>query len=134
MTVVVVQEIGKTQKGTPRAKINGEWYFLGRGIGAPPVGQSLEIKEGTFQFADGKDAKTIEAWRPAQAGSTPAPSQPNAAYIEEANLRFISNVVGSAIAAKTITEPGQVLAWFNAAKNALVGKSADIPFADDSRF
>lgn len=139
MSIVTIQELGKTSNGNPKAKVNGEWYFLSKEIGPlPPINTKLEIREGSFTFPDGKPAKTIEAWRPAQNGGGPAPQQQNAtapaappAYIEEASLRYISNCIGSAIAAKTITAPGQIDAWFKAAKASLEGKPAPAPFADN---
>jgi len=95
----------------------------------------VEIREGSFTFPDGKLQKTIEAWRPINgANATPAappPPAPNADYIDEASLRFISNVVGSAITAGAIKSPGQVLSWFQSAKAALTGKPATNSFDDD---
>lgn len=130
MSIVTIQELGKTSNGNPKAKINGEWYFVSKDIGAPPLNTRLEIREGSFTFPDGKPAKTIEAWRPAP-GALQAPAQDKPpAYIEEASLRFISNVVGSAITGGAIKSPGQVNAWFQAAKAALQGKETGEPFAD----
>jgi hypothetical protein len=137
MSIVTIQELGKTSNGNPKAKVNGEWYFLSKEIGPlPPVNTKLEIREGSFTFPDGKPAKTIEAWRPASNGNghvpqqnAPASSPPG--YIEEASLRFISNVVGSAITAGAIKSPGQVLSWFQAAKSALLDKAAPAPFNDN---
>lgn len=139
---VTVQELAKSSGGKPKCKAGGKWYFLqtdkDTGVGASPaVGQSIEIRTGSFTMGD-KTFETIEAWRPAQADQpqatqglrrdAPAPTTAN--YIEEASLRFISNVVGQAIAAKTISEPGQILAWFTAAKAALEGKAAPAPYDD----
>lgn len=128
--IVTIQEHGQTSTGKPKVKANGNWYFLSRDIGQlPPVGASVEIKEGSFNFPDGKPAKTIEAWRMPDGGTAPSPAAPEN-YIDEASMRFISNVVGSGISAGTIKEPGQILAWFNAAKSALHGKPAPDPFTD----
>lgn len=137
MSIVTIQELGKTSNGNPKAKVNGEWCFLSKEIGPlPPINTKLEIREGSFTFPDGKPAKTIEAWRYPEGNGQP-PAQQNAsapaappAYIEEASLRFISNVVGSAIAAGTIKQPGQVSAWFEAAKAALAGEAAPAPYDD----
>ncbi len=144
MTIVTVQELGQSQKGKPKVKAGGQWYFLasdkdtGAAISSPTVGQSIEIRAGEFYMGETKFL-TIEAWRPAgQAAPAkqadvrqPPPKTDAAHYIEEASLRFISNVVGQAIAAKTITTPGQILGWFTAAKLALEGKKAAAPFDDD---
>jgi len=133
---VRVQEIGKTSNGNPKVKINGSWFFLARGCEPPPpTGIDIEIKEGSFTFPDGKLGKTIEAWKPAggngsppQQQNAPAPAAPPADYIDEAHMRFISNCVGSAIAAGTLKSPDQILHWFQAAKAAIDGKAAPIPF------
>ena len=141
MSVVTVQEIGQSQSGkSTKVKANGKWYFLGKGCPTPSVGVVLEIKEGSFDI-DGKSYATIEAWRPV--GQTqPAPQQQSAqtqqrpaqapvdasqAFVGQG---FISNVVGHAIAAGIIKEPGQILAWFNGAKAALENKPAPQPFDD----
>jgi hypothetical protein len=138
--IVTVQELGTSQGGKPKCKANNVWYFLptdkdtGQGA-SPSVGQSIEIRAGSFKMGD-KTFQTIEAWRPAgqqqsapTSQSAPRAPQPDAsqAFIGQG---FISNVVGQAIAAKTITEPGQILPWFNAAKAALEGKAAPAPFDD----
>jgi len=135
MSVVTVQEYGQSQSGSPKVKASGKWYFLNKSLDRPPMG-AVEIKEGSFQMGD-KTFPTIEAWRPAggnghtQHNAQPAPAAPPAGdYVDEASMRFISNCVGSAITSGTIKEPGQILAWFTAAKAALNGQKAPIPFDD----
>lgn len=149
MSVITIQEHGQTKSGNTKVKSNGKWYFLARDIGAAPaVGATIEIREGSFMMGDPpKEFATIEAWRPV--GQVPpqaaAPAQqtrpafhnqgpskqaPADEHIDEAKLRYISNVVGQAIAAKTIVEPGQVLAWFQAALASLKNQSAPVPFDD----
>lgn len=131
MSVVTIQEHGKTSTGKPKLKASGNWYFLARDIGyLPPVGASVEVREGSFNFPDGKPAKTIEAWRYPDGAKPTAGPTPQPGYIDEASMRFISNVVGSGIAAGTIKEPGQIAAWFTAAKAALDGKPAPEPLSD----
>lgn len=146
-----VQELNRSAGGKPKAKIAGVWYFLptdrdtGQGD-SPLVNQSVEYDIGeSFTMGD-KTFQTISRWRPAgqsqpvQTQSAPRASQsppqrqaplPTAAtYIDEASLRFISNVIGQAIAAKTITTPGQILAWVTSAKLALEGKASATPYSD----
>lgn len=150
---VTVQEHGQTKSGNPKVRANGKWYFLARDIGAPPaVGATVEIRTGSFTMGEPpKVFETIEAWRPAgqvqptvaqpsyappnqqyaaQTSARPAKQEPVDEYIDEASLRYISNVVGQAIAAKTIVEPGQILAWHLAAKASLKNQSAPVPFDD----
>jgi hypothetical protein len=135
MTVVQVQELGQSKNGAPKVKASGTWYFLNKKLGNPPIGAPIEIREGSF--GDNNQFKTIEAWHPAGGnGGTPpenpaqAPAAPPADYVDEASMRFISNCVGSAITAGTIKEPGQILPWFLAAKAAISGQKAPIPFDD----
>lgn len=133
MATVTVQELGKSKNGAPKVKASGTWYFLNKKLADPPIGSSIDIQEGSF--GDNNQFKTIEQWRPAggNGGSqhhAQAPAAPPAGYIDEASMRFISNCVGSAITAGTIKEPGQIRAWFVAAKAALAGKDAPIPFDD----
>jgi hypothetical protein len=133
MSVVQVQEYGKSSGGKPKVKASGKWFFLGKEIEQPPMGTSVEIKEGSFRAGD-KTFATIEAWRPAGGGNAQQPpAAPPAGYVDEASMRFISNCVGSAISAQTIKEPGQILSWFQAAKAALDGKRAADPFGDESK-
>lgn len=136
MSIVTVQEYGQSQGGSPKVKASGQWYFLARDVSNPPMGGTVEIREGSFQAGD-RTFKTIEAWRPAGGnGSAPqpqnasAPAAPPAGYIDEATMRFISNCVGSAISAGTIKEPGQIHAWFMAAKFAVDNKAATDQFGD----
>lgn len=133
MATVQIQEYGQSTNGAPKVKASGVWYFLNKKLANPPLNTSVEIKEGSF--GDRNQFKTIEDWRPAGGnGSTQhhaqAPAAPPADYVDEASMRFISNCVGSAITSGTIKEPGQILAWFQAAKAALSGKPAQIPFDD----
>jgi hypothetical protein len=135
MNVVTVQELGKSKNGAPKVKASGTWYFLNKTLDSPNVGSTVEIREGSF--GDNNQFKTIEAWRPAggnghstQQRNASAPTAPPAGYVDEASMRFISNCVGSAITAGHCKEPGQINAWFKAAKAALEGKDAPIPFDD----
>lgn len=133
MTVVTAQELGQSKNGAPKVKASGTWYFLNKKLGSPPIGVPIEIREGSF--GDNNQFKTIEDWRPAGGnGQTQhhaqAPAAPPVDYVDEATMRFISNCVGSAISSGTIKEPGQILAWFSAAKAAISGQKAPIPFDD----
>lgn len=133
---VVVQELGASKGGKPKVKANGVWYFLNDDV-SPTVGQSIEIKTGSFSI-DGKTFQTIEAWRPPQNGQGQAPARQGTAapsgksdYLQEAELRYISNIMAKAIESKLITEPAQLLSWYQGAKAAHEGKPAAIPFNDN---
>jgi len=122
-----IQEIGSSQSGRPKLKIDGKYYSAKQElVGGLSVGQRVEFNSSPYQW-NGKTYHSIESIRPASNGNGHA-AQPSG--VDDAAMRFISNCVGSAITAKTITEPGQINAWFQAAKAALSGKAADIPFDD----
>jgi len=145
--IVTVQELGQSKSGKPKVKANNNWYFLASDrdtgfIATPGLGQVIEIKSGSFAI-DGKTFLTLEAWRPAAATSSSQPvqvaaSQARAMPTQTADMHqafigqgFISNVVGQAIVAGLIKSPGQVFDWYNAAKLALEGKKAAVPFSDN---
>ena len=136
--IVTVQEYGKSQGGSPKVKANGVWYFLNKDCQQPPLGP-VDIKVGSFQMGNPpKSFATIEDWRPAGGngqtqhnGASPSPAAPPAGdYTDEATMRFASNCVGSAITSGVIMEPGQILAWYQAALKATKGQPAPIPFDD----
>lgn len=139
-----VQEFSQSKSGKPKIKVSGKWYFCktDRDTGEavfdkPALNQMIEMTTGSFQMGENTFA-TLESWRPAGAVTQISTSQPQRAaqpapsanYIDEASLRFISNVVGQALAAGTIKTPGEISAWFSAAKAALEGKPAAEPFSD----
>lgn len=149
MVTGTVQEFGASKAGKPKIKISGNWYFCKTdkdtgqpAFDKPALNQAIEMVTGSFVTGE-NTFLTLESWKPvgatqsqrasqsiAQTGPS-AKTEPAPAYIDEASLRFISNVVGQAIAAKTISTPGQMLAWFTAAKLALEGKQSPTPFSDN---
>lgn len=118
-----LQEVGQTSRGDPKIKVNGKWmYFKNKPGPIPTAGTILNIAY-TYGGKDGKLPLIVE-WQ--ASNSAPAASSPNKGNdsppIDEASLRFISNVVGSAISAGTIKDPSQIEAWFEHAKDAVQGK------------
>ena len=142
--IVTVQELGQSKGGKPKCKAGGKWYFLptdkdtGHG-NSPTLGQVIEIEEGK-PFGDDGQFLTIARWRPAgNVGQTAGASnrampsvstQTGDVHQAFIGQGFISNVVGQAIVAGLIKSPGQILDWYNAAKLALEGKKAAVPFSD----
>ena len=139
-----VQEISRSAGGKPKCKIAGAWYFMptdkDTGYGdSPSQGQSIEYRVGQpFKMGD-RSFNTIEAWRPLGAqpvqpkSETRAQGTPQAGpaiQIEEAQWRYISNVMAALANAKTLAEPGQAYAWFEALKLASEGKKARAPYDD----
>ena len=111
-----VQEFGRSQKGNPKIKIDGKWYPVGRNNtdGIQP-GSQVEVEYGSFRGNDGKDVACISSIRPSAAPR----NAPNLPPFDEAELRFISNVVGSAITGGKVERPEEVSLWARAAANAL---------------
>lgn len=133
MSIGTVNELGRSQNGKPKAKIDGKWYFLGRcnpdGLN---VGMKVEYEGDSFTTPSGKQLLGLKSWKaaPQSNGSGNA-----SAVSDDAEMRFISNCVGSAITAGTIKDPIELTKWAVAAKGALQalkGKhAADPEFNDD---
>lgn len=132
----VVNEIGRSQRGTPKLKIDGKWYPAGRlNIDGIESGSRVEYEVGSFQGQNGPVAclNKVQIIAPASNGYG-SPAKVNPAVSDDAEMRFISNCVGQAIAAGTIKEPSQIPAWFSAAKAALKQPTVDREFDDDVGF
>lgn len=130
-----VQEIGQTQSGKAKVKVDGNWLFPGRTpIDGLRNGMQIEYATSSFMSRDGKPMFGLESWRPVlqqpvpnpapkfPQGPTPAAPSNGVAHggpSDDAEMRFISNCVGQAIAAGTIKEPGDISIWFQAAQAAL---------------
>ncbi len=132
-----VQEMNPSKSGrSQRLKINGKWLIANFKVNLDGVskGTYVEYEEGSFAGDDGKPVATIARIRPAQEQphNGGAQSVPVSAGVDEASLRFISNVVGSAITAKTIESPTDIKAWTLAAQEALKALSEPKPEFDDS--
>jgi len=139
MPTLQVSEIGTTKSGRAKIRCGKDVYYCGNGVPTPPVGSTIlaDTSDGSF---DGEGGKRISMWylnkwqfadgaqQPihAQPGltqaapaATPAPQSSQAGLPMEPGdvLRFISNVVGQAISAKTISDPEDVWGWANTALN-----------------
>jgi hypothetical protein len=155
MILFTVTRADTSKNGKPRVYFDNRhgWkdaYYVSAKIAPPPVGAQIDAEVTSADFnGDGKQTWFLNSWKacaatsaapiqaPAPAAAPVQPSLPIAApatpaaatapefTFTEPELRFISNVVGQAILAKTITEPGHLSAWFGAAKALLFG--ADYP-------
>jgi hypothetical protein len=131
--VGIVTDRGTSQKGKATIHIDNQLYYAGNtDLGTLTVGDQVEFDASSF--ADGKLWGINKGWKlvkgvnkyapsvPQPQGPIAAPARPHAAperAPNEAELRFISNCVGSAISAGTIKEPEQIEKWTSAARNAL---------------
>lgn len=130
-----VTELGQTKNGNKKFKIGGQWYFPGKALAGdvPAIGQSVELKY--TLFGDKNDLRSLERWRTI-AAAPQSQTQPSTT-LDGDSLRFISNVIGSALTAGQIDSPSQLHDWFEAAKAALSGKQwqpkaiGPVPGVDD---
>jgi len=135
MPIHRVTKCDRTQKGKPRCFLDGKtgWqdaFYLGNNVEPPPVGALIEAQTTSKTFDDGKTVWFLNRWSHAQepqvqnGAPTPnatlgKPSTVKGWNIDAGDLsRFVSNVVGSAIAAEFITDPEQIGAWVAAAYRA----------------
>lgn len=112
MSIGTVTELGQSQNGNPKVKIDNDWYSAGRcDVTGVKPGDKIEFVYNEFgEPRNGKRARGLEKWRPVvnaagepQAGST----------VTEADiLRSVSNVVGSACAAGVVKDPKELGKWF----------------------
>ena len=117
-------ELSKTGKSW-RVKMGGKYY----GSSADSNIDQAKGKAIDFTFkSDPKFGDWIESWAYAQsapqAAAQTAQRAVNASVapstgVTEPELRFISNVVGQAIAAKTIIDPFDIAVWVKAAAAAV---------------
>jgi hypothetical protein len=118
---LTVSGFGETPKGRKilKAVNRRDGLLVGNDFGAlPAVGQVIEVEVTESSF-NGRVNYWANSWRRSDAAPE-APSATNGAGpTPDAHLRFISNVVGQAILAKTITSPDQILEWAKAAGGAL---------------
>jgi hypothetical protein len=125
----VIQETGKTAKGTPKLKLNGLWVYAGNlPVEGLVVGRTINYWTRDFKAGD-KTLQALEAWEPAKdaplvplgsgpiAANTPVRSASEA--IPEAEMRFISNIVAVAITAGAIKAPSDIRQWVLSARAAL---------------
>lgn len=140
-----VQEVGTTQKGGPKIKISGVWVYAAPQLDVSGLVVGREVEYWTKTFGKDNNLLGLEAWLPFQAGPQtavatsgaplhPAPSAPREpigtpSELTEAELRFVSNVVGSAIMSGAIKEPTAIASWFLMARVAVTKKYFD----DDSQ-
>lgn len=132
-----ITEMGLSKAGNPKVKINGTWYSIksafGLGVGSVLdfEAQPFTINGRTYQGIEKFAALPIQAAPAPQTASAPWPASrpsvplnqppplPIPQALTEPELRFISNCVGSAIAAGTIKDPIDLIAWVKGAQAAL---------------
>lgn len=154
MSIVTVTKVGTTRSGKPCVWFNGEdgydnAFYLGKKTESPPVGAVIEADTVSSDY-QGKTYWYLNGWTLSKAQTTPpatpvaAPvqsppgtgqSRPQAGWdIQSGDLsRFVSNVVGSAIAAGLIKKPDDIHPWVYMAYKAGEGmRSGDQKYFEDS--
>ena len=138
----------QTSEGPPK------WYFASEGTdGDAVMGKRIDFEGSQFAITDKKTGKqiwldAIKNWalakeQPQAQGAVaasqvipatlqapppkaaPEPAQRALSTLFDHELRFISNVVGQAIYAGSCKEPGELKAWFDAARAALCAEGVE---------
>ena len=125
-----VQGYATSRNGKPTVTIDGQLYYLGKTQLTAEVGERISFE--AKAFGERGDLWGINKWGKLPSNGSqqmetrpPAPLHPYTAdpiptvASDDATLRFISNCVGQAIKAKTITDPTDIEIWVSAARNAL---------------
>jgi hypothetical protein len=114
-----VTAMGVSKNGKPTVTVDGKLYYSGRcTLTDVKVGDRISFEASSFGTRG--DLWGLDSWGKVSGavGSTAPPaSHPRAS--DDAEMRFISNCVGQAIAAGTIEKPDEIDAWFQAARDAL---------------
>lgn len=134
MSIGIVQELGKSQSGNPKLKIDGQWYSAGRcDVSGVKSGDKIEYVFNEFgEPRNGKRPRGLEKWRPVvdEAGKPETGSTVSEADI----LRSVSNVVGNACAAGSVKTPEELEKWFTAAWYGFTYMGKDKPQASKPEF
>jgi hypothetical protein len=116
----IVNEVGVTQKGSPKLKVNGEWYYAGKcDVSSVKVGDSISME--VKSFGEAGNLWGIQKWAKLPTAPQAFLAKPSAVS-GDAEQRFISNCVGQAITAGLIKTPAQITAWVLGAKRALTAE------------
>lgn len=132
MAIGTVNEFCRSRSGKPQVKIDGAYYFVGKcNIDGMAVGDKIDFESNLF--GDRMTLKGLQTWK--KAGNAPPKANGNAGAVsDDAEMRFISNVVGSAITSGAIKKPSEIAAWYLGAKSAMTAIDDDEgmpPFDDE---
>ena len=118
-----VENVSKSKTGKSwRVKIGSEYY--GAQFDSNIEGATGKMIDFSFDD-DVKFGKWVKSWAYATNAAPQPPAAPVAEHggehtgLTEAEMRFISNVVGQAILAKTISTPLEISVWAKAARMTL---------------
>jgi hypothetical protein len=146
VTIGVVSEIARTDKGAPYIVVNGTRLYAGK-CKTPPTGLTvgMKIDFDATPFGDtGRDGKRpmgLNSWK----AVVDAQGKPETgSTVTDADvLRSVSNIVGNACAAGTVKAPEELEKWFVAAYCGFIGMGRKtrepgtddepLPFDDSAR-
>lgn len=147
---VKITHMDRSKSGKTRVYFDGrnDWrdaFYVGNKCDVPPVGAEIEPDTSSSVFngnttwflnrykviklpqdlasAPQNAFQTSQIPSTRQANTASEPRQQALSTLFDHELRFISNVVGQAVYAMTIKEPGQIKAWFDACIEALRGNA-----------
>jgi hypothetical protein len=134
-----------SKKGSLKLKIEGKWMFVGR-CNADGIDNGAYVEYETNTFGDRGNLIGLQSIRvvprpqqssaPQSNGHAAPPSNGGIELspLDDSGMRFVSNVVGSAIAAGTLKDAVEVEKWTMAALGAfraLMGRQLREPGEDD---
>lgn len=142
MPFATCNEFGQSLKGNPKIKLDGKWFPVGRNnIDGIVPGSQVEVEFGSFPDSKtGQPVACINKIRPApmnghgmQGNYAPQPKPDSAPFkmppsptgmvcevspLDDSGMRFISNLVGSAVTGGHVTAPAELSVWTVAAYRA----------------
>lgn len=139
MTLATVNEFGRSQKGNPKIKLDGKWYPVGRNnVDGIQPGSQVEVEYGSFPDSrTGEPVACINKIRPAPSApktnghAAPPAGACEVSPLDDSGMRFVSNIVGSAITSGKIVKPFEVTTWTIAAYRAFKALGTREPGLDD---
>lgn len=145
MTIGVVSEIARTDKGSPYIVVNGTRLYAAK-CKTPPTGLvvGMKIDFDATPFGDtgsnGKRPMGLNSWTAVVDAS--GKPETGSTVTDADILRSVSNIVGNACAAGTVKTPEELEKWFVAAywgfrrmdkpaQAAVIGQPDRVPGQDD---
>ena len=134
MPLHTVTKVGKTKNGRDTVYFDNhhavtDAFMVGNTCNVPPLNATIDADYACKNY-QGKDFWWLNAFKVVTAQSTPRwtrsasqteviPDPPGSRALSEPELRFISNCVGSALAAGTLKEPAMIGLWAREAYKAI---------------
>jgi hypothetical protein len=118
LTIGVVSEIARTEKGAPYIVVNGTRLYASK-CETPPtgltVGMKIDFEANPFgdTGSNGKRPMGLKRWK----AVVDAQGKPEtgSTVTDGDILRSVSNIVGSACAGGKVADPTELVSWINAA-------------------